>query len=360
MLHDFAIETALAQSKPVAWCAPQYRMIQDDWKELTNILAPVIVRRNEQRKQIEVVGGGTIDFWSLDNADSIRGRRYRRMIVNEAGLVSELIDYWNMIMRPTLVDFTGDAYFAGTPKGRNGFNQLYNQQGVEWAHWQVSSYSNPHIPRSELDALKGSLPDRVFRQEILAEFVDDGGGVFRGVRAAATVGEAREPIAGGQYVIGVDWGRTNDATVFCVVDVQARAMVCIDRMTDTNYNLQRDRLGALAARYNNAPILAESNAMGLPNIEALQEHGINITPFVTTNATKMQIIDALSLAFERNEIGILADETLILELESYESKRTGSGLISYSAPSGGHDDTVIALALAWHAAAYSGVALGIA
>jgi len=81
----------------------------------------------------------------------------------------------------------------------------------------------------------------------------------------------------------------------------------------------------------------------------LQEMNVPVQPFTTTNATKAQIIQALELAFERETIQILDDELLINELMAYQIEKLPSGLIRYNAPDGMHDDTVIALALAWWA-----------
>ena len=72
--------------------------------------------------------------------------------------------------------------------------------------------------------------------------------------------------------------------------------------------------------------------------------------FTTTSDSKSDVILALALAFERGEIRIPNDPVLIAELESFEATRLPSGKWRYSAPDGMHDDCVIALALAWHAA----------
>jgi hypothetical protein len=346
LAQDLACETALG-GLPIGWGAPVYKQTLDDFRTLDNILAPVIKKRSRSELRLELITGGTIEFWSLDKPDSIRGKKYKRFIVNEAGFVSNLLDIRNFIIMPTLIDMQGDEYYAGTPKGMNGFFSLYNMTGEDWQRWQMSSYENPHIPADELDALKDTMTERAFQQEILAQFLEDGGGVFRGVRACAV----RKPIDGGvgQYVIGADWGRSNDATVFIVVDVAERAVVAMDRMLDTDYASQRTRLMELSRRFNNATVLAESNSIGQPNIEALQNMGVPVNGFMTTNATKAQIIQSLELAFERQEIEILDDEILVNELMSYQSERLPSGLIRYNAPDGMHDDTVIALALAWWA-----------
>jgi hypothetical protein len=348
MMQDGAVETALRDGLPVGWGAPSYKMLLDDWKSLANTLAPVTTRRNEQEKSLQLVSGGGIEFFSLDNPDAIRGKKFKRFIVNEAAFVPNLLDIFNLVIRPTLIDFKGEADFAGTPKGMNGFWQLYNIIDPDWMRWQMSSYSNPHIPHSELDALKTTMLERAYMQEIMAEFLEDGGGVFRNVTAAAILSPS-EPEEGHQYVIGADWGRSNDATVFSVLDVVKKEQVFVDRMTDTDYASQRLRLQALSNRYNRAMVLAETNSMGQPNIEALQNMGVPVQGFTTTNATKAQIIQALELAFELREVRVLNNPMQTAELMAYESEKLPSGLIRYGAPEGMHDDTVMALALAWWA-----------
>jgi hypothetical protein len=81
----------------------------------------------------------------------------------------------------------------------------------------------------------------------------------------------------------------------------------------------------------------------------LGRDGLHIQPFTTTNASKAEAIEALALAFERADIRILNDPVLVSELVAYQAERLPSGLTRYSAPGGQHDDTVMALALAWTA-----------
>lgn len=67
-----------------------------------------------------------------------------------------------------------------------------------------------------------------------------------------------------------------------------------------------------------------------------------------TNTTKANLVDALALAFERGSLRIIPDATLIAELQAYEAERLPSGMLRYGAPAGMHDDTVMALMLAWY------------
>lgn len=337
---------------PVGWFSPTYKMLIDVWRNALDAFAPIISRKNATERRIEFVTGGLIEFWSLENPDSVRGRRYKRVIVDEAAMVPSLMDVWNFVLRPTLADWLGDAWFLSTPKGRNGFWQLW-QMGQDdampdWMSWQMPSTVNPKVPASEFEAMRLAMPERIYAQEILAQFLEDAGGVFRNVMACAVATPSDERRGDKTYIIGADWGKHNDFTVFTVIDAQARRMVAMDRFNQIDYQIQVSRLQVLAERYGAAAIIAERNSMGEPLIEQLQRSGLPVMPFTTTNATKTTVIDALALAFERSEIEILNDTVLINELQSYEMERLPSGMMRYSAPEGMHDDTVMSLALAWH------------
>jgi hypothetical protein len=94
-------------------------------------------------------------------------------------------------------------------------------------------------------------------------------------------------------------------------------------------------------------IIAEQNSIGQPIIEQLTRDGLRIQPFTTTNVSKALAIGALALAFERGDIRILNDRVLLAELVAYQGETTPSGLLRYGAAPGQHDDTVMALAMAW-------------
>jgi hypothetical protein len=94
-------------------------------------------------------------------------------------------------------------------------------------------------------------------------------------------------------------------------------------------------------------MVIEDNSIGQPVIDHLRGRGMRVTGFHTSSASKMPLIQALQSAFEHSNIRIINDPVQINELQAYESKRTAAGF-SYSAPEGMHDDTVMALALAWH------------
>jgi len=348
------LETAkpALNGQPVGIFFPSYKMLSPTWRDFKAVFAPVTAKKDEQEHRLELVTGSVIDMWSLDNADRARGRRYGRVIIDEASVIPDLIDIWENIIRATLIDLKGDARIKGTPKGRNGFWQMYqwgeSKKDGDWNSHHFTSYDNPYIPKDELDKLRTSLPERVFQQEIMGMFLDDAGGVFRRVMDAATAQGGK--ISGHNFVMGVDWGKSNDFTVLTVIDTDTREMAELDRFNQIDYQFQLQRLTTLFEKYKPVKIIAESNSMGVPLIEQLERKGLPVRPFNTTNASKTAAIESLSLAFEQMQLKILPDPVLISELQSYEMERTPSGAMKYGAPSGMHDDCVMSLALAWSGA----------
>jgi len=132
-----------------------------------------------------------------------------------------------------------------------------------------------------------------------------------------------------------------------VLDTTTHAVVALDRSNRVDYALQCERLKALCEKWQPQQIIAEQNSIGQPVIEQLIRDGLRIQPFTTTNPSKAQAIEALALAFERGDIRILNDPVLVSELVAFQAERLPSGLLRYGAPGGQHDDTVMALALAW-------------
>jgi hypothetical protein len=343
----------LRQHGRAAWIVPNYKNGRSLWRYASSVCAPLAqVKRMDISKAERVIttdAGGFFGIYSADNIDAIRSEAFNLIVGDEAARIPE--EGWNDAVRPTLADADGDEILISTPKGKNWFYYEFMRGQVEehgYKSWTAPTNANPMPTIRKAYALaKARVSERTYLQEWMAQFVDDGS-IFRNVHELSILSPA-EPVPDHQYVIGADWGRTNDATVFSVLDVATKEQVFLDRMTDTDYASQRLRLQVLSNRYNRALVLAETNSMGQPNIEALQGMAVPVQGFTTTNATKAQIVQALELALEQKEIRVLNDPTQIMELMAYESEKLPSGLIRYGAPEGMHDDTVMALCLAWWA-----------
>jgi len=355
---DACIEAALAYGYPVAWFAPTYKYLADVWRDMRESLLPYTTRSDSTERRIELVGGGVVDMWTLDGGDAGRGRKYRRVVIDEAALVPNLANVWTAAIRPTLTDLAGDAFFLSTPRGRNDFWALY-QQGIdslqdEWRCWQMPTCTNPFIRPDEIEAARHDLPERVFQQEYLAEFLEDSA-VFRGIREAATARPQRWSMdeldtshgPRHEYIVGVDWGKYEDYSVFAVIDATTSELCHLDRSNHIEYQLQLERLKQLVSSFSARQVVAESNSIGDPLAEQLRRAGVPLQEFTTTNRSKQELIEALMLALEQGKIKILNDPVLIAELQAFEATRLPGGGLRYAAPDGYHDDCVMALALAW-------------
>lgn len=320
-------------------------------RQLSRQIPGVSVRLTD--RLVKMPGGGEVRTRSADNPDSLRGEGLDFVVLDECAFMKE--EAWSEALRPSLSDRGGSAMFISTPKGRNWFWRLW-QMGQDfkhgWASYHFPTSDNPYIPDEEIEAARAGLPERIFRQEYLAEFIDDAGGVFRRVMEAATAEGQDKAIDGHTYVMGVDWGRHHDFTVVSVYDVTTQSQAALDRFTQIDYGIQISRLKAMAGRFRPTTIVAELNAMGEPLVEQLLNAGLPVQGFMTTNKTKEQVIRGLEGAFERNEIRILNDPVQVGELQAYEQERLLTGW-RFNAPAGMHDDTVIGLALAYHAGANS-------
>lgn len=176
LAEELIIEPAL-DGFPVAYYAPTYKDLNDFWIQIVSIAKGAIESKSEQLKQIRLLTGGVIDMWSLDDPDSGRGRKYKRVVIDECEKAKKLDIGWQGTIRATLTDYKGDAWFLSTPKfGDTFFKKLYAfrddpDMQHEWQSWTYTTYDNPHMDPKEIDAARKTLADAYFRCEYLAEDV---------------------------------------------------------------------------------------------------------------------------------------------------------------------------------------------
>jgi hypothetical protein len=337
---DRLIEPAL-RGFPVAWFAPTYKLLSEVWREVCNVLAPMRPDVSQQEKRLKLITGGTIECWSLDQPDAGRGRKYKRVVIDEAGIVRQLEQAWQQAIRPTLADFKGDAWFLGTPKGRNYFHQLFakGERGDHgWRAWRLPTTTNPNIDPAEIEAARHDMPESAYNQEFLGIPADDGGNPF-GLAAIAAC--ARDGLADGPVVAwGIDLAKSHDWTALC--GLNDAGQVCeLDRWQGDWGQTRRKILD----RIGDVPALIDSTGVGDPVVEDLIRERWTVEGFKFSSQSKQQLCEGLAAGIQRHEIGI-PNGWLRSELESFEFEYRAGG-VRYSAPAGLHDDGVCALALAW-------------
>jgi len=306
------------------------------------------------KKEMEIQapdGRAYIDFRSADAPESAEGYGYDLIFLNEAGIILKDESLWYNTVSPMTLDYPDcEVIIGGTPKGRNLFFKLAKkaQEDPNWEYFHYSTYGNPYLDEEMIDELADNMPEHVRKQEILAEFLESGGSVFRNIKNCIR-GSLEEPMPGKSYKAGIDLARKRDYTVITILD-NNNHLVAYERFTDIAWGVQKERIKRLLTKYS-AAALVDSTGVGDSIFSDLQDAGLSVEPFDFTSKSKVNLIDNLIIATEQGEISFPNIPELISELELFEYDLTSLS-IKYSAPAGFHDDFVISLALAYQMASH--------
>ena len=337
----------LDEAGPFGYFAPTYKLLSESYRDIVRLLKPIIRSANATDKRIELITGGTWEGWTLEDEDAGRSRKYRRIAVDEAGLSKKLGTVWENAIYPTLSDYEGEAWFLGTPKGMNFFHQAF-QMGrdpleKEWASFHAPTSANPYIRPTVIERARRQMTDRAFRQEYEAEFLEDAGGVFQGVRECI----GSHPQGGAVSFFGLDLARTQDYTVLSGLS-DTGIQRHMSRWNGVQWEATVERVGRVVEAHPGAVLVVDSSGVGDPVFELIRKRlsGHRCVSFKFTSESKRQLIENLQLQFERRDITILDDPVQTGELLAYEYDVTAKGTVTMNAPDGMHDDTVIGLALA--------------
>ncbi|MFH1391022.1 MAG: phage terminase large subunit [Candidatus Diapherotrites archaeon] len=345
-----AIRFALKEKRQTVWCvSPIYAQTRKLWRIILHLLPYKLIRNvNRSELAIELINGSVIWFKSADNPDSLRGEGIDFLILDEAALVKR--ESWEAALRPALSDTQGLALFISTPNSFNWFHELYVlgqlPEENEIESWQFPTSDSPFIDAEEIKKAEKSLPQIVFRQEYLAEFIDEAGSVFRGVNECIS-GELEGPDEKKEYVMGADLAKHQDFSVLVVMDVETKHVVAFQRFNQLSWEFQKSKIVALSKKYRNTRIVLDSSGVGDPIYDDLSRQDIDIESFKFTNESKAKLIESLSIAIEQKELTFPKISELVNELHAFGFEVLPSGRMRYCAPGHLHDDCVIALALAW-------------
>ena len=329
-------ETAL-EGLPAGYFTPTYKLLEGTFDDCLKALNPIIARKHENQK-IELVTGGSIEFWSLDNPFAGRSRKYKRAICDEIAFARNFWESWTESIRPTLTDLKGDAWFMSTPKGKNDFFKLYmrGKSGEpNWMSWQMPTSSNPFIDPLELVDAKADLPALAYAQEYEAQFNDNAANPF----GQQYIEQCTYPLSTLPAVCyGIDLAKSHDWTV--VIGLDNNGTVCYFE------RFQRDWRGTIQHVMNlpRVPVIIDSTGVGDPIGEEIGRHR-DSELFKFSQTSKQQLMEGLAAAIQQRKIGFPKGH-ITDELNNFEYEYTRTG-VRYSAPAGLHDDCVMALALAW-------------
>lgn len=195
---DIAVESFL-EGHRVLYAAPTSEQLARFWFLVKEFMAePLdagVYRKNEMEHLIELEGSEQrIRAKTAWNADTMRGDFADLIIMDEYQLMHE--NAWQLVGAPMLLDNDGDAIFIYTPpslrtrstsraRDKQHAAKLFKRAVEEmilaeeegrvarWRTFTGSSHDNPKLPRQALEEISKDMTSLAYRQEILAEDVDE-------------------------------------------------------------------------------------------------------------------------------------------------------------------------------------------
>lgn len=321
---------------PVAYGAPTYKMLMEVWREVVRLTADITLVKSEVEKRIELHGGGVIDFWSLDAPDTIRGRKYKRFILDESAMVPNLKDTWTKVIRPMLTDLIGDAWFLSTPRGKsNYFYDLSKMPG--WGFFQMPTTSNPHIPLSEVADAEATLDPVTFAQEYLASFVTENMNAWaycykasqhvgttrlnRSLEVKLSFDFNRDPITCGVFqdtateIFGVEQIKMQSSNIYDLCDyILAKYGGCLllvtgDATGKASSALVKDNLNYYTVIKNK--INLSSGQLRVPTVNpSLEENRVLVNSILHNKKVTLDAVNCKGLIFDLEHAQVLPDGSL--------------------------------------------------
>jgi len=293
---------------------------------------------DKQRKVMHLYNGAYIDFGSAERPELMEGFGYARGVLNEAGLIFKKANLWDNTLYPMLKE--ARVRIIGTPKGNNKFKELYHSN----PHYSFSCYDSPFWTPQEIEAAQRAMTQEAFKQEMLAEFIEGAGAVFRNINILVRGSLLTEP-RDGRYVLAADLAKHQDFTVILIGDLNTNQVVYYERFNQIDWGLQKSRIIAAYNKFKCVKGIVDATGVGDSIFDDLISAGLDVEGFKFTSASKQELVSNLSVAMDNMSIHYPHIETLLDELSIFAYEQRANGSFSYSAPDGYHDDTVMALGL---------------
>jgi phage FluMu gp28-like protein len=307
---------------------------------------PLVEYDNKSSLEIKLINGSKITFLTVQNPDNVRGNTFTHLFCDEFAFYADGI--YDKVLQPTTIAKGQKTVLCSTPRGTNKFYDLF-MLGLEPDN-NIKSFkytweANPNFNIQEIETIKLSIPEAIFRQEYLCEFTDNGS-VFNNLRDICILNEWPSPM--GNLYCGIDIGLFHDYAVATIFDANGN-LVDMYRSKTGSINKLNTELEHFLKKHRPVKTLLELNNVGVSAYEYLAPRIKGIEGFKTTGISKGDLINQLQNSIDDRRIK-LPSHTFVpevyTELVNYGFKYSEkTRQIQYEAISG-HDDVVMSLALA--------------
>lgn len=334
-----------------------FRQCSKVFEELKQVLngAPFVSRIDNVQLIIKFTNGSTIYFISAEqDEERLQGNTCELLVIDEASYISDDIIYAVM---PYTNSTKGQIICVSTPRFKQGaFYSLYADgidETISDVHTlDVNDYdTSSMISESRLAYYRKSLSKLKYQMYYLGLFCDSSGEVFEDFNKC--IGVPTEEDYKEECCAGIDWA-TNSGQDSTVVTVITKSNVVLGILAFNDLGVQEsiEQITKFLSQFNIKKVLVEKNSIGAIYFDLLKKHtksaghNWNIEAFVTTNESKLAMVELLQVLFQNKEIVIPNNEELSKQLSTYAMTVSKSGKQIFNAISGSHDDYVISLMLA--------------
>lgn len=356
-----AVESPKKNIMVLAMDTTQCETVYDHIMDIENI---DIVIKHKTKKPMTIIlkNGSLITFRTVSGQPNrIRGKSINYVLCDEFAFFQDGI--FDRVISPlTKARKDAKVILTSTPFGKsNNFykfywlgydnTETYFENGEElklktkgYNSYKLTFEDNPNYSIEQLEEDRLRMPVEVYEEEVLGNFSEGGGEVFKNLMDVCILNEYRVPLRTDYLYAAIDWGMTTDKTVLFIMDnngeivyIKSWAGKRPDQINEIKNELKR---------FNNPILYAEANGIGLPLINQLIQAKVSVNPLNMTNELKTTMVGDLIYDIQTKSVklpSIKLCEELNNEMNRYTYTKTATGQISYRHRQGENDDFVDAL-----------------
>lgn len=339
----------LEPNREIGYVTPSLKLAKKFFNDLTGIIPEsLLVKSNASDLILQSVTGSTLYFYSAEQGNRIRGVTFDYLVLDEAAFYKEdtgANHIWYSILQPTIKVKGKKIVMVSTPNGQSGFwydliqKALKGQKG--YAYIKRTIYDDSMC--TDIEEIKNSTPDLMFRQEFLCEFIAGANSFFTGYHNCyddTMTFNWNQPLWA-----GIDWSSTGkDETIVTFINgLNQIIQYNIEGDLDSKYR----QIASILNKYSLKGVYAEDNSIGSVMINELKKQMRQknvLKPFTTTNDSKTEIVTELALSLEKEEL-TYNDLQLDRQLGAFGYSVSKTKKLTFEGK-GEHDDRVMSLALA--------------
>ena len=339
----------LEPNNEIGYVTPSLKLAKKFFNDLTGIIPEsLLVKSNASDLILQSITGSTLYFYSAEQGNRIRGVTFDYLVLDEAAFYKEdtgANHIWYSILQPTIKVKGKKIVMVSTPNGQSGFWYDLIQKAIKgqkgYAYIKRTIYDDSMC--TDIEEIKNSTPDLMFRQEFLCEFIAGANSFFTGYHNCyddTMTFNWNQPLWA-----GIDWSSTGkDETIVTFINgLNQIIQYNIEGDLDSKYS----QIASILNKYSLKGVYAEDNSIGSVMINELKKQMRQkniLKPFTTTNDSKTEIVTELALSLEKEEL-TYNDLQLDRQLGAFGYSVSKTKKLTFEGK-GEHDDRVMSLAMA--------------